>query len=362
MNKILLNYILINYFKIIIKVILVFYLFGIILNLFEEIEFFKNINVNYLIPAALSAIHVPSLIIELLPFIIFISSMWFLINLRSKKELITLKVHGYSNIKIFFILAFFSFCLGWFILSFLNPISSNMTKYYEKTKSNYARDIDHLINFNKNGLWIKENIGLEEKRIIFSKKITNNFLEEITIFKFNKDFSLEEKIIAKSADIKNNKWVLSKGLIVKFGNNIVKNEFNQINISSIYTAEKINNLFKNTHTISFLDLILNFENLKNKGYNHDFLIQNLNKMLTLPFFLFFMTAIASILTMHTLKNSKNIKYILVGIMVCVLVFYFKDLSQALGETDRLSMSVAAWIPVIILGVLSFIGILQINEK
>ena len=33
-----------------------------------------------------------------------------------------------------------------------------MSKYYEKTKSKYARDIDHLVTFNKNGLWIKENI------------------------------------------------------------------------------------------------------------------------------------------------------------------------------------------------------------
>ena len=33
-----------------------------------------------------------------------------------------------------------------------------MSKYYEKTKSNYSRDIDHLVTFNKNGLWIKENL------------------------------------------------------------------------------------------------------------------------------------------------------------------------------------------------------------
>ena len=28
----------------------------------------------------------------------------------------------------------------------------------KKTKSQYARDIDHLVTFNKNGLWIKENL------------------------------------------------------------------------------------------------------------------------------------------------------------------------------------------------------------
>ena len=33
-----------------------------------------------------------------------------------------------------------------------------MSKFYEKTKSNYSRDIDHLVTFNKNGLWIKENL------------------------------------------------------------------------------------------------------------------------------------------------------------------------------------------------------------
>ena len=39
-----------------------------------------------------------------------------------------------------------------------NPITSSMVKYYEKTKSQYARDIDHLVTFNNNGLWIKENL------------------------------------------------------------------------------------------------------------------------------------------------------------------------------------------------------------
>ena len=40
----------------------------------------------------------------------------------------------------------------------------------------------------------------------------------------------------------------------------------------------------------------------------------------------------------------------------------QDLSKALGETNRISLSLSVWIPVIILGVFSFIGILQINEK
>ena len=44
--KILFQYLLFNFFKSILKVILIFYCFGIILNLFEEIEFFKNLNTS----------------------------------------------------------------------------------------------------------------------------------------------------------------------------------------------------------------------------------------------------------------------------------------------------------------------------
>jgi len=114
--------------------------------------------------------------------------------------------------------------------------------------------------------------------------------------------------------------------------------------------------------MSFLNLVLNYQNLQNRGYNKIYLDQNLNSMLSLPFFLFMMTALASILTMNTLKQSNNFTFIAVGLIACVAVYYFKDLSLALGKTDRVSLSLAAWIPVVVIGLFSSIGILQINEK
>ena len=84
MNKILSRYLLSGFFKTIIKVILIFYCFGLILNLFEEIEFFKNNDTTILTPIILTALFIPNMILKLLPFIIFISSMWFLLQLRNK--------------------------------------------------------------------------------------------------------------------------------------------------------------------------------------------------------------------------------------------------------------------------------------
>jgi|TARA_B100000767_G_C19725317_1_gene519223 lipopolysaccharide export system permease protein len=362
MINILFSYLLTGYLKTVLKVISIFYCFGLILNLFEEIEFFKNLDTSILIPITLTALYIPSLIIKLLPFIIFISSMWFLLYLRNSKDLLSLKVFGFSNFKIFLALAMTSFLIGWFMLFVINPVTSSMIKYYEKTKAEYSRDIDHLVTINKNGLWIRENVE-NGYRIISADETKSNILKNISIFQLDEDYVLIKRIYAKTANISENKWEMKKVVVSSFENGMtIENSFEEYFIDSTYNHEKIMGLFRNFDTMSFLELILNYKDLQKKGYNKLYLDQNLNSMMSIPFFLFIMTALASILTMNTLKKSNNFTYIFTGLVTCVIIYYFKDLSLALGQTNRISLSLAAWIPVIAIGMFSSIGILQINEK
>ena len=362
MNNLIFNYLLKNFLKTFLLCVLITYSFGMILNLFEEVEFFKNNDVSFLTPLMLTSIFVPSMVLKFLPFVIFVSSMWFMIKIRNNKDLLTLKVYGYSNIKIFLILAFTSFILGWFILVVANPITSSMVKYYEKTKSQYARDIDHLVTFNNNGLWIKENLK-DGDRVITASRTEKFKLIDVTIFHFDNKYNLYEKIFANEVDIETNNWNLKNVIIFKLEDGILKKtRANVFNIESIYNYEKITSLFNNSDTMSFIELIIDYKKLLNNGYNERFLNQSLHTMLALPFFLFLMTAIASILTMNTLKKSDNLKYIVLGLVISVLVYYFKDLSIALGQTDRIPLALSIWAPIIALSLFTFIGVLQINEK
>ncbi len=362
MSKIILKYILSNFFKYFFLVVMVIYGFGVILNLFEEIEFFKKINTSIYFPLMLTSIFVPSTILNLLPFIIFVSSMIYMIRIRNSKDLLTLKIYGFSSIKIFFIFAFTSFFLGWLVLMIVNPVTSSMLQFYEKTKAQYAKDIEHLISFNKNGLWIKEKLGNGE-RIITAKKPDGTNLINVEIFHFDERFLLKNKISSKIVDIKRNDWVLTDATIFYNKNSTFEKKFyKSYQIKSFYNYDKIINLFNNSNTLSFIDLVFKRDDLLKKGYNSSFLKQSLHSMLVLPFLLFLMTGIASILTMHNLKRSENYKFILVGLITCALVYYLKDLSLALGKTGRIPIILSIWSPIIALGLFSFIGILQINEK
>ena len=283
-------------------------------------------------------------------------------KIKNNNDLLILKIYGFSNLKIFFIVALTSFALGWVILTLVSPITSSMLKYYEKTKSQYARDIDNLLTFNKNGLWIKEPIN-NGIRIISADKIEDVHLKNAKIFVFDKNFELNSKVFSKSVNIETNYWDIKDAIVFNSIDGIlVKSAEKNFKIKSSYNHERIITLFNNSDTISFIDLVLNYENLLNQGYNENFLNQNFHTMLSLPFFLFLMTALASVFTLYSQKKTENIKLIILAICLCVIIYYLKDFSLALGKTDRIPLVLSIWAPVIALSLFTFIGVLQINEK
>ena len=359
MNKIINKYLIVKFLKTILNTLLVFFSLGVVLNLYEEIEFFKNLDLSFTLPIILSLSYVPTLITELLPFIFFISSMFYFLSLRSSKDLLSIKVFGYSNIKIILIISLFSFLLGCIVLFVVNPITSTFVKYYETEKARYSRDVDHLVSINKNGVWIKE-IDEFGYKIINAEEINNETLERISIYIFN-DNKLIKRIESESAIISNNPWLMKNVNIynIKENNSTFLENYE---FQSEITLGKINSLYKNLNTISFLSLVLNYSQLNKKGYSQKILNEKINKFTSLPIFLSLMVVLAAIFTIGSLKNKQNFYYILISILVCVTIYYFKDLSIALGKTEKINLILSVWMPVILISLFCTIGVIQINEK
>ncbi|MDA1197652.1 MAG: LptF/LptG family permease [Proteobacteria bacterium] len=360
MNSIINKYLIIKFIKIILNTTLIFFTLGIILNLFEEINFLKNSSLSFLFPLTLALLYVPSLILDLLPFIIFLSSVFYFLHLRFSKELVMIKVFGYSNLKIILILSFFSLLLGLFVLFAINPITARLIKQYEIEKARYSKDVDHLISINKNGVWIKEtdNVGY---KIINAKSLNENTLENISIYIFDSSGSLLKRIESETALITNNPWQLKKNYI---HNNLENSTifYENYELISENTSEKINSLYKNLNTIPFLRLITNYQDLNKGGYSNKILNEKLNKFTSLPIFLFLMVVLAGIFTIGSLKNKQNFYYLLSSILICVVIYYLKDLSIALGQTEKINLTLSIWMPIIIISLFCSIGIIQINEK
>ena len=80
MLRIYQNYILLKFFKIFLNVSLIFLSLTIILNIFEEISFFKNIDVNPIMPYFLTFLNAPITLFEIFPFIFLITAQFFFLR------------------------------------------------------------------------------------------------------------------------------------------------------------------------------------------------------------------------------------------------------------------------------------------
>ena len=193
--------------KVVINIFLIFFSLGFIMNLFEEINFFKDIDIGIYLPIFLSLIIIPSLLYNMLPFIILLSGIWFFLKIKRSDEVTAMKVSGMSNFSIILIPGILTVVLGIFFITSINPITSALVKKYEMIKGTYEKDRDYLAAITENGIWIKEK-NLNKNNIIRSSYLEKDSLINVTIYKFDQDNNFVERIEAKSANIKSLKWIL----------------------------------------------------------------------------------------------------------------------------------------------------------
>ena len=138
------KYILYSYFKSFIFVFLVMFSLVVILNILSELEFFRNIDLNFMFPIYLAILNSPSLIFEMFPFIFLISTQLFFINLFNDNQIDIFKYSGLKNSKILALISIFTFFLGIFIITIFYSFSSNFKNLYLEFKNNYTADDKYL--------------------------------------------------------------------------------------------------------------------------------------------------------------------------------------------------------------------------
>ena len=89
---------LINLFlKNLIIVTLIFASLSFILNILEEVKFFKEFQLGFYYPIIFTALNLPSILFEIFPFIILISTQMFFMHLYNRDEINIFKNYGIKN-------------------------------------------------------------------------------------------------------------------------------------------------------------------------------------------------------------------------------------------------------------------------
>ena len=350
---------LINLFNIsFLKIFIIFFTIIFVTNILEQIEFFKDKDLNFFYIILLSFLNTPSILFDIFPFIFLLSTQVFFIQLINKNELEIFKYRGLNNIKIVKILAAYTFILGILLVIFFYNFSSVLKNSYLLIKNNYSGDNKYLAVITKHGLWIKDEIN-GDINIINANKVDDKFLLNVSITKFNKNFDIKETIESKKIDITLKKWKIFNPTILKNNSQTISNE---MIMESNFDLQKINSLFSNLSSLTMIDLITLRESYISLNYSVTDINSHLLKIISYPIYLTLITVFSAII-MFNISYQKNTFFkITLGILSSVIIYYINNFFHVLGTNEKIPLILSIFLPLVILSIINFTSIIRLNEK
>lgn len=330
-----------------------------ILNILTEIEFFKNITeVKSYFPIYMALLNSPSLLFEMFPFIFLVATQTFFIGFLKNKQIEIFKYSGLKNSKILFVATSTAFILGILLVSLFYNLSSNLKSIHLELKNNFTTDDKYLAVITNNGLWIKDSYN-NKINFINANKIEDTYLIDTSITVMSKNFEVIKHIDSKKVDIKNNNWIVFEPVIYE-GN--IKSESEVITFYSNFDYKRIQSLFSNLSSLSILELIELKNNYKFLNLSTIDVDMQIYKIISFPIYLTLMTVLSLIIMFNTKHLKSNTLKISIGLFFSVIIYYLNNFINVLGSTEKISVTISIWIPLILLSIINLPYLRKINEK
>ena len=338
--------------------VIVFLIFAALLIIGDFVEQFRKSTgkeVPIKIVFQLSIFNFLSLVEFIIPIVTFFAALLAYILLIRNSEFLIIGSVGISNMKILFPAIIIYFIIGIFFVTTINPLSAVFYDRYTELEYKYIERSDKFASITKNGIWLKQfNNEKNISSVLYAQQVSNNgsTLLNFMLLEYDDKGAFQGRLDGKKAFLKNGYWAMD--------NVQISPKFDQasFNIKHKYTtnikASDITNSLSSPHSISIWKMgkFINF--LEDLGYSaREFKLYYYN-LIILPFFLSFLTILASSLVSDLKQNSKITKVVSSAFVLIFVIYFLSNLLDALGSSSQVSPFLAKITTPIFVLMLSFL--------
>jgi len=256
------------------------------------------------------------------------------------------------------IISLYTFIVGLILIVIFYNTSAILKNSYLLIKNKYSDNNKYLAVITENGLWIKDEIN-ENVNIINANKVDNEFLLNVLITQFNKNFEITNIIQSEKVDISSYQWKIFNPTILK--NN--QQEFlNEIVLQSNFDLKRINSLFSNLSSLTFIELFKLRDSYIALNYSIIDIDSHLYKVISYPIYLTLITIFSAIIMFNIGYQKNSFFKITLGILLSVIIYYINYFLNILGSNEKIPLFLSILMPLIILTIINFISVIKINEK
>jgi len=300
---------------------------------------------SFLGALTVSAMRVPMVMQQTVPFIGLFSAMATLISLNRRYELVIARSAGISAWQILAPVALGAFVFGLFTIIFLNPLAAyGFDRSQGIETSLRSGDTKRSTAFEEP--WLRQNFGGVDT-IIGARAVLSGGTElhGATFFRFDADGDFSDRLDAERAFLRDGYWELQG--IESFTENQRIVSSDTVHIPTGLTPALVQERVTRPETVPFFELPGRISVARAFGLSADAFAMQFHSLVALPLLLVAMTLIAATVSMRFARMGQSEVMILGGILAGFLLYVVSVLVKAFGSAGIVPPVIAAWVPVVV---------------
>lgn len=305
----------------------------------------------------LSAMRIPFIMQQMIPFVALFSAMATLIALNRKYELVVARSVGVSAWQFLLPACFGALLFGFATILLLNPLAAYGQAKADEIEATWKNgkitDVSAL-----RDPWLRQKTD-EGETIIGAKSILNRgaTLADATFIQFDAKKNISQRYDARTATLKNGHWELTD--VTRFARGEEPSKLESFNIATQLRPEYVEEKLASPETVPFTQLRSKIEIARSFGYSANAFDMEYQSLLALPALLMAMTLIAATVSLKFVRFGQSGTMILGGVIAGFMLYVVSVLVKAFGNAGFVPPFVAAWVPVVIA---TFFGISFLLHK
>ncbi len=291
----------------------------------------------------MAALQMPNLGLKLLPFAVLLGGVFAFVRLSRSQELVAVRAAGMSAWNLLAPPLAVAGVLGIATVLLFTPISSRLLVQFAGMEARYIRGQASQLAVSKNGLWLRQG-DAQRQSVIHALRVADQGvrLDDVIVFLYGRADRFIGRIDAKSAVLEAGAWTLTDAFVS--GADGLPTHHAQFALPTTLTPSQIQESFASPETISFYDLPRFITTAQQAGFSATRYQLYFDSLLVLPALYAAMVFMAASFSLRLARLGGLTQVILYSALSGFGVYFFNDLTQALGESGILPPMLAAAAP------------------
>jgi len=295
------------------------------------------------IVVGMAMLQLPDLGFKLLPFAVLLGGVFAFVRLSRSHELIAIRAAGVSAWSLLAPSLTVAVLLGVFTVLVMTPLTAHMLVQYSAMEAKYIRGQESQLAISRNGLWLRQGDS-KAQSVIHALRVADQGLrlDDVIIFLYGAGDKFAGRIDARSAALNTGAWNLKNAWISDAdGKSLHRDVYN---LPTTLTPAQIQESFASPETMSFWDLPGFIATARRAGFSATRYMLYFDSLLVLPALFAAMVFMAASFSLRLARLGGLLSVILYSALAGFGVYFFANVSTALGDTGILPVALAASAP------------------